>query len=295
MPRGSLLPSDYRIRKPTLFDSAGRPGGRATTRRRYGPRASRPPRGPAPGEPERVAAGQHVSQPGEQAEPLPPRQSSTSRLRERAELAAAGAVAHLPGLNGEHGRRAVGRAEALRRERDAAEQRRALWPEGDRPRHDDAAAAGHVEPRPPSIAPSLRGRNEHARRERDDALRAGREADSRRPGDDRDARDSLDRGCHVDRDAPRGDVADDDPANRFQPGSSAAPKPTAAGSAITSAALAAAASTTPAPWRPSALEPRSAPPCRRERPSAPAASSPGGPARAPRQLRPRPQPPRSSR
>ena len=62
-----------------------------------------------------------------------------------------------------------------------------------------------------------------------------------------DACDPLDRGRDLDGDTPGGDVADGDPATAFQPGSSAAPKPTAAGSAITSAALAAVASTTPAP------------------------------------------------
>ena len=84
--------------------SAGPSGGTRDHPQPVRPASERAAPRAAPGEPERVAAGQHVPQPGEHAEPLPAAPELDVELRERAQLAAACSVAHLPGLHREDGR-----------------------------------------------------------------------------------------------------------------------------------------------------------------------------------------------
>ena len=115
--------------------------------------------------------------------------------------------------------------------------------------HDDTAAAGHFEPRAPLDRAEPARQEGHARRQRDDGLRSGR-GGGPAPGFAVTATPAIPSAdsCHVDGDAPRGDVADDDPASRSASRARRRRRTqTAAGSAITSAALAADASTTPAP------------------------------------------------
>ena len=184
-------------------------------------RAGRPR--PAPSQPERVAAGQHVAQPGEQAEPLAASPELDIELRERAQLGGEPARSRTwPSLDGEHGRARGRTARKLLAESVTRPISAEPWAGGPPPTGTKIRPPPDTSSRVrPSIAPSLRGTTE---------TRAVSVTTPCAPGGrrsrvgfaiDRDAGDPLDRGRHLDRDAPGGDIADGDPANGLPAGSSA--------------------------------------------------------------------------
>src|SRR5688500_1709502 len=93
------------------------------------------------GQPEGVSARQDVAQPGEHAQPLASPPELDVETRYGPQLPPPGQVTHLARLHGQHRRRAVGGAKAPGREADAADQRRALDRQRDRPGDVETAAA----------------------------------------------------------------------------------------------------------------------------------------------------------